>query len=191
MNYFGLGVFGRPFAHSWPTLRPVAAGSPVLPGWRTAAHGRADQVTTDHLFFRLTLAKLRYSSTRRRKSPGSTYGSNGRVPRAIPNERSANTSEIAPTDLPPYALHGTKQSATTWRNAARVSGGAYVFPSRLPSRCFSSHAGPCSRRSLKLYLVPITELADIGFGSPGLRKRIARLTCPFRLLTTRATSPAV
>jgi hypothetical protein len=41
-----------------------------------------------------------------------------------------------------------------------------------------------------LYLVPIRLLADIGFGSPGLRKRIARLTCPLRLHTMRATNPA-
>jgi hypothetical protein len=41
LNYFALGVVGRPFAHSWPTLRPVAAGWPVVPGWRVAAHGRA------------------------------------------------------------------------------------------------------------------------------------------------------
>jgi hypothetical protein len=44
--------------------------------------------------------------------------------------------------------------------------------------------------SFKLYLAPITELADKGFGSPGRRKSVARLTCPFRLCTTRATSPA-
>jgi hypothetical protein len=38
--------------------------------------------------------------------------------------------------------------------------------------------------------MPITELADIGFGSPGRRKRIARLMWPLRWRTTRATSPA-
>jgi hypothetical protein len=43
---------------------------------------------------------------------------------------------------------------------------------------------------LKLYLVAITELADIGFGSPGRMKRIARLMQPLRWRTTRATSPA-
>jgi hypothetical protein len=36
--------------------------------------GAPAEVTTDHLFFRLTLAKLRYISTRRRRAPGSTYG---------------------------------------------------------------------------------------------------------------------
>ena len=120
MNYFGLGVIGRPFAHSWPTLRPVVAGWPVLPGWRAAAHGRADQVTTDHLFFRLTLANLRYSSTRRRRAPGSTYGFNGRLPIATANERAANPSHIPPTHLALRMLHAIKQSASTCTNRPRV-----------------------------------------------------------------------
>jgi uncharacterized protein (DUF433 family) len=36
-------------------------------------------VTTDHLFFRLPLAKLRDRATRRRRAPGSTYGLTARV----------------------------------------------------------------------------------------------------------------
>jgi len=124
LYYFALGVIGRPLAHSWPTLRPVAAGWPVLPGWWVAAHGRAGQVTTDHLFFRLTLAKLRYSSTRRRRAPGSTYGFNRRQ-LTIPNKRPASASDVPPTDLPTL-LHRTTQSASTWRNAPRV---LTTFPS--------------------------------------------------------------
>ena len=116
MNYFGLGVIGRPFAHSWPTLRPVAAGWPVLPGWRMAAHGRADQVTTDHLFFRLTLAKLRYSSTRRRRAPGSTYGSS-----AGP-EGTARPGQVTPANL--FLGFHARHSATTCRNTPRVFTGA-------------------------------------------------------------------
>jgi hypothetical protein len=45
-------------------------------------------------------------------------------------------------------------------------------------------------RPLKLYLVPIRELAESGFGSPGRRKRIARSMRPLRRRTTRATIPA-
>ena len=39
-------------------------------------------------------------------------------------ERATRASKVPPTDLSPLALHGTRQSATTWRKAARVSGGA-------------------------------------------------------------------
>ena len=33
-----MAVIGRPFAHVWPTLRPVAAGWPDLPGWLAGDH---------------------------------------------------------------------------------------------------------------------------------------------------------
>jgi hypothetical protein len=105
-------------------------------------------------------------------------------------EPATNACEVAPADVASLTLHGTVQSATTWRNAWRVSGGAYVSPSRLLPRCFSSLAGPCFRSSLKLYLVPITELADTGFGSLGRMKSKARAMRPLRRRTTRATSPA-
>jgi hypothetical protein len=181
----------------WPPLRAqlahVAPGGgglacPTrLAGGRPRARPR--EVTTDHLFFRLTLAKLRYSSTRRRRAPGSTYGFNRLLPSRVSNKRATDSRDVARAYLS-SAFHVTVQSATTWRKAARVSGGAYVFPSRLPSRCLSSQACPWSRGSLKLYLVPVTEVANVGFGSPGLMKRIARLMWPLRWRTTRATSPA-
>jgi len=114
-----------------------------------------------------------------------------RVPRAL---LAATVRATHPGDVPraylPSSFHGTVQSATTWRKAARVSGGAYVSPSRLPPRRFNSQDCPWFRSSLKLYRVPITELADIGFGSPGRMKRVARLMWPLRWRTTCATSPA-
>ena len=48
LDYFAMAVIGRPLAHVWPTLRPGAAGRPVLPGWRAGETGRAGGVTTDH-----------------------------------------------------------------------------------------------------------------------------------------------
>ena len=113
------------------------------------------------------------------------------VPRArrAATKRAPHPGDVPRTDLSP-GFHGAAQSETTRRKGARASGGAYVFPSCLPPRCFSSQAAPCSSGSLKLYLVPMTELADLGFGSPGRMKRIARLTQPLRFRTTRAISPA-
>jgi len=187
LNYFALGVIWPPLRAQLAHVAPGGGGLASLAGGR---RGRAGQVTTDHLFFRLTLAKLRYSSTRRRHGPGSTYGFNTWVPLTRASERTANTRDVSPTDLSPVALHGTVQSASTWKNAGRASGGAYVVPTRSPPRCFSSQAGPPSSSSLKLYLVPATLFTDMGFGSPGRRKRIARRMRPVRCRTTRAINPA-
>ena len=78
-----------------PTLRP-ARGRP----------GRAVRVTTGHLFFRLTLAKLRYSSTRRPHAPGSTYGFNGGA------ERTPYPGQVPPANLL-LGFHATRQSVST------------------------------------------------------------------------------
>jgi len=87
----------------WPPLRAqlahVAPGGgglacPTrLAGGRPRARPR--EVTTDHLFFRLTLAKLRYSSTRRRRAPGSTYGFNRLLPSRVSNKRATDSRDVA------------------------------------------------------------------------------------------------
>ena len=194
MNYFAMVPIGRPSAHVWPTLRPDAAGRPVLPVWRYGANPARRGLTTDHLATTSFLTVAPGETALRFNGPPEVAEKYLFLLQAVAVRRferiSPRASDVPSTNVGSLAFHGTMQSVATWRKAARVSGGAYVFPLRLPPRCFSSHACPWFRSSLKLYRVPATELADIGFGSPCRINRIARLIWPLRWRTTRATSPA-
>ena len=99
--------------------------------------------------FRLTLAKPRYSSTRRRRAPGSTYGFNGRL--GVPNNRPASTSDVPPTDLA-SGFHPTRHSITTCWKTPRVTTGTPSSSRRSNRRRLQQR--PVSMFSRKLYRVP-------------------------------------
>ena len=160
----------------WPPLRAQLAH--VAPGrgglaCPTKAGGGPDGarrggVTTDHLFFRLTLAKLRYSSTRRRRAPGSTYGFNGWL--GVPNNRPASTSDVPPTDLA-SGFHPMRHSATTCRKTPRVITGTPSSSRRSNRRRLQQR--PVCIFSRKLYRVPPRACVSTGLPPSSWSSQIA------------------
>src|ERR1039458_6766143 len=154
-----------------PRVAPLASG---LAGWSTRRLGRTlaatDRRPPDRPFLRLTLAKLRYYSTRRRQSPGSTYGF-----LAATLERTTHASDIARADLSP-SFHGTTHSASTWRKTPRVITGM-PSSSRPSTRRSFQQRRPLSRFSGKLYRVPDGGCVSTGLLPSCGRDQIA-LKCP-------------
>src|ERR1017187_248114 len=174
-SHAGLLRYGR----HWPPVRARLAhvaprrGGVACPPRLGGQRQRARRGATDHLFFWPTLAKLRYSSTRRRRAPGSTYGFNGRS--GVPNNRPASTSDVPRADLA-SGFHPTQHSVTTCRKTPRVITGTPSSSRRSKRRCFQQRR-PLGRFSGKLYRVPDGACAGTGLLPSSGRSQIALKCC--------------